>query len=850
MMNLCDPTVDPTINEWLIKEMELEMQRLNVPLDEVQRWLTSTEVPSDPRKKTLYECVCTYCHLLFRSPQSAVKQALGQNAMQNALQRAKLNVHGLPNRLASGLSSGLSNGLSSRTTTNSGTTATSQIPQTSRTTTGNGALSTSDAASSASGVSAGSTASTASAASASPPNLPPALSPFSAESSSTPSSLKPELKLKPEHLGGALPPMVPSAASGSSDFFIGFNMNTYTPLLPSSPSAASASSSGSSACSASSSCCSLLSLSAQSSCSSASSCTMPAAPSIASMNSMNLHVPNGMNGMNGMNGINAMRTMNHGMNHGINGVNPMTSINGSGNVRHTQFAPVPSVLQLPPLDIEMYDVDRSREDDDKLMKQQKSTEMRSTKMGSKEDGNLKMKQQSVTPAVTPSPMTPMLPMKTTKDLKDIPTPKRYMLPPAVNAMSNMSTMSAIPPSISSGGGHSASRSDVDRERYIRCQMKNGNKIKIKAENDSILHSEHKMKLRTTVDRAHRMGVLRRTRSSTSKDSKDSKDGVKMKKDCKSKVKADGNTKDGATTNTVKSDGNTSGTASVTMTGPDGATIIESANSSPSPCPETIACRGGGGIVKTNKAYLRLVSRHDEEGKMETLKWHGVSLAHCFVKRTDTVIKRDPQTGEEYTAVMVAQGHKCMTLNCKYPHLYSQKCHWKRHALTEHCNRKFSCKFCGATFRQQTQRKEHIVNKHTVQMTKWQCPYGCGGVFSQFRGVVRHVKLDRKCGARGKHFDAEEIEALKSGWNNILMKEMLKFETKSLSEENMVSEKMKKEVRAKTKKLYADKMSAENTNSSVANGADDDDEDGEDGDGEDTTMKDEETGDEDGDDAVE
>jgi len=367
----------------------------------------------------------------------------------------------------------------------------------------------------------------------------------------------------------------------------------------------------------------------------------------------------------------------------------------------------------------------------------------------------------------------------------------------------------LPPAVSNHGvsAGNGGRSE-DRERYIRCQMKNGNKIKIKAETGGAGHGETKHLIRTSVDRVERMGLskARRARDRHHRESRDSKE-VKESKDLKD-CKGDG---DGEDEDEDTKDIN------VTMTGPDGATIIESANSSPSPCPETIACRGGGGIVKTNKAYIRLVSRRDEEGKMETLKWHGVSLAHCYVKRTDTVIKRDPASGEEYTATVVAQGHKCMTLNCKYPHLYSQKCHWKRHALTEHCNRKFSCKFCGATFRQQTQRKEHIVNKHTVQMTKWQCPYGCGGVFSQFRGVVRHVKLDRKCSARGEHFEDEEVEALKSGWNNILMKEMLKFETNQLSEENMVTESMKKEVRAKTKKLYGDQGTSSGNHSGKSSG---------------------------------
>ena len=183
MATLCDPT----FNEWLIKEMELEMQRLNVPLDEVQRWLTSTEVPSDPRKKTLYECVCTYYHLLFRGPHGIVPQSLSQNAstLHSAHSSKMMNpltpIPGLSHHLESRGSSQLS-GSGSIQTSSGGTMTTSTT-------------SVSDAASSATPPIA------------TLPPVVPALSPFSAESSSTPSSMKPELKLKPEHLGGALPPM-------------------------------------------------------------------------------------------------------------------------------------------------------------------------------------------------------------------------------------------------------------------------------------------------------------------------------------------------------------------------------------------------------------------------------------------------------------------------------------------------------------------------------------------------------------------------------------------------------------------------------------------------------------------
>jgi len=216
----------------------------------------------------------------------------------------------------------------------------------------------------------------------------------------------------------------------------------------------------------------------------------------------------------------------------------------------------------------------------------------------------------------------------------------------------------------------------------------------------------------------------------------------------------------------------------------------------------IKSRGGGGIHKPPKnEQYRIISRTDIEGPLEYMKWHGVNLAHCHCKRTDKIIKIDPETGEEIPDIIITEGHKCKTINCKYPHLYSQKCHWKRHALTEHCNRKFSCIHCGATFRQQTQRKEHVINKHTAEMNKWRCPYGCNGVFSQFRGVVRHVKFDRKCPARTKYFNMKQTQKLKKKWDNDKMKKMLKFTTNiTVKEDHMVTLKMQEETRRITKEL--------------------------------------------------
>jgi len=57
---------DPLLNDWLIREMEFEMERLSVSLDDVHRWLTTDEVPSDPQRTVLYECLSAYCHILFR----------------------------------------------------------------------------------------------------------------------------------------------------------------------------------------------------------------------------------------------------------------------------------------------------------------------------------------------------------------------------------------------------------------------------------------------------------------------------------------------------------------------------------------------------------------------------------------------------------------------------------------------------------------------------------------------------------------------------------------------------------------------------------------------------------------
>eukprot|EP01084_Bolivina_argentea_P268873 456825_1 len=215
---------------------------------------------------------------------------------------------------------------------------------------------------------------------------------------------------------------------------------------------------------------------------------------------------------------------------------------------------------------------------------------------------------------------------------------------------------------------------------------------------------------------------------------------------------------------------------------------------------SIKSRGGGGIIKPmNDSSYRLISRVDIESKLEHMKYSGVSLAHCFVKRTDKIRRIDPITKKQNSKIeiIIREGHKCKTMNCSYPHLYSQKCHWKRHALTEHCNRKFECQFCGAVFRQQTQRKEHIINKHTQSIQKWLCPYGCGGVFSQFRGVVRHVKFDRKCDARKKYFNKNCIQNLKNKWDNDIMKSILKFNTTTnTNEKNMVTNGMKIKIRKK------------------------------------------------------
>ena len=105
------------------------------------------------------------------------------------------------------------------------------------------------------------------------------------------------------------------------------------------------------------------------------------------------------------------------------------------------------------------------------------------------------------------------------------------------------------------------------------------------------------------------------------------------------------------------------------------------------------------------------------------------------------------------------------------------------------------------FRQQTQRNEHIISKHTDNITKWLCPYGCDTLFSQFRGVVRHVKLNRKCFARSIYFNQAEIKKLREEWNNEVMKKILIIKPKAnVKNKKILTQSMKEKLRKTVKKV--------------------------------------------------
>ena len=224
--------------------------------------------------------------------------------------------------------------------------------------------------------------------------------------------------------------------------------------------------------------------------------------------------------------------------------------------------------------------------------------------------------------------------------------------------------------------------------------------------------------------------------------------------------------------------------------------------------------GGGGIYK-GKKLLELQQEKLDRGIeiLEEISEEGpIQFVHCgekeakvkkFSFRIINIKRKIRDNINNKILIEKERKYKCETENCNHGHLYAQKCHFVRHARTDHAQLRFKCQYCGKEFRQSTQKNEHLKSKHKNICEKWQCPYGCNQHFAQLRGVWRHVNADRKCDSRPKYFTKREINILKNKWSNSEMSQILKFShhiSPNIPKENVVTKEMQINIRKKVKQL--------------------------------------------------
>ena len=222
--------------------------------------------------------------------------------------------------------------------------------------------------------------------------------------------------------------------------------------------------------------------------------------------------------------------------------------------------------------------------------------------------------------------------------------------------------------------------------------------------------------------------------------------------------------------------------------------------------------GGGGIMKGNKLKelkekqrkngIEIIDEVFKDGPIQFVKCNETeALCDKFYFCVVTITRKVRRGSLTQIHIETERKYKCLTDNCDHGHLYAQKCHFVRHARTDHAKLRFECEHCGKQFRQSTQKNEHLKAKHGQKVNKWQCPYGCNQHFAQLRGVWRHVNADRKCDARPRYFCQREVNLLKKHWNNPTMSQLLKFSTNSdIPKESAVTIEMQQSIRQTIKAM--------------------------------------------------